>query len=204
MTTRMGWVLLAVAAAACGKGKDKAGGAGGGAAVTAADVAKVNAAVPAAWKGKLEFAPTTIDADHTTFSVAAPKGWKKGFMPGELEPADATKDMHDSATFGFAVSMSVGSDCGGACEPKDWAKVADKTLFKQFYDGRSSAKVVKDDKQPTRRVVVADGANGKAYVIVAWWKDGSDHYWSCTVDLARDSHDLAAAFEQACLTARVQ
>ena len=85
-------MVLLVMIAACGK---KSGDTGAAATVTKADADAANAALPADMKDKIEFEVRTMDdgmKHHPTkYTFVAPKQWKKGFMPGEVEPNDGDK-----------------------------------------------------------------------------------------------------------------
>lgn len=200
MTKKLFVTLLFVAA--CGK---KGGGDAPAVSITQADADAVNALVPAEMKDKVTFEVTKIEDKMgrrtTTYTVVAPKGWKKGFMPGSLEPADA--DNFGSKTFG-KTSLKVGSNCDGECKPKDWAATADKVYFSQFTGGKVEGKVVKDEKQKTSRTLVfeqekaASTGEKNVEVITAWWTDGAKKHYVCEAELGALSTGLAAAFEKAC------
>jgi hypothetical protein len=202
-------ILVALVVAACGKK-----GGGGADSITKADADAVNALVPADMKGKVEFEVATIEDGHgrhpTKYSVVGPKGWKKGFMPGSLEPADS--DNFGSKTLGKS-TFKVGSNCDGSCEKKDWAAVVDKVYYKQFTGGQVKGKVIKDDKLPTSRTLVFqtepeshDQGNGvvatsgikQIQIIRTWWTDGASKHYVCEAELGELSFGLAAAFEKAC------
>ena len=185
--SRLAWLALAVAA--CGKGGD--GGGGGDKAPL--DPAKANAAIPAAWKGKLEFVAGVAGEKRDKVPAIMPKGWKEGFMPGSVAPADGPDWSHGT-------DYSVGSTCQGVCGTvKDWAAVADDSYFKQFTSGQSSAKVVKDEKSPTGRTMIA-ATSDTTYVYVAWWEKEGKLLYSCQVTLKDKAQELAGAFEAACNT----
>ena len=204
MSTRTAWAALAIAAAACSKG------------ARVPSAATANEAVPDAWKDKIEFATTTqvVPSGAATFSVPTPKGWPRWQAPNlALEPADVA-GIHVSPTFGQMVQMGLFANCSG--QPRDGAAsaaAADRDRFAIYHNGgRPTATVVKDDRQPSRRVMVVrdDHAlqvfNGPQYVRVEvdWWPSGPSRcYWGCYADLAVASAALAPAFEQACLSAKV-
>ena len=188
-------LALLVIIAACGK-KDDAPPAAPPA--PPIDVAAINKQIPDAWKAKLEMTAQTVGEKKEIYEVAAPKDWKKGFVPGSLEPDGPNKDA-----FGFGARMDVGSNCDGDCVPKDWEKTAEKVEFKQFEPGgQSSAKIVKDDKAPGRRTVIAESSDGNSYIATAWWKDGDKRYSACHVTLGAEAKDLVPVFVAACATAR--
>jgi len=200
---------LLVAVAACGKK-----GAGGSAAkVTQADVDAVNAAIPADLKDKVTFELGKVEDKRgrhsTTYTLAVPKGWKKGFMPGELEPADA--DHFGSKTLGKS-SLEVSSNCDGECTSKDWAAVVDKVYYRQYTSGKVGGTVVKDEKrklgrtlvfsrEPTQQqqgtTTVTSGSKGVT-IITTWWADGGSRHYVCTADLGEPIVGMADAFEKAC------
>lgn len=219
-------LVLLVLIAACGK---KGGGGGAAATVTKADADAANAAVPADMKSKIEFEVRTMDdgmKHHPTkYTFVAPKQWKKGFMPGEVEP-------NDGDNMGFGTSMIVGTNCDGDCVSKDWAKTADKVNFSQYTSGKVNGKIVKDEKgkndrlmvfsnEPTVQenagtatatvngsaatttVTVTSGSKGVT-VIHAWWNDGDSHYYTCQATLNDAAAALAPAFEKACAKVSVE
>lgn len=200
------FVVLALALAACGKGDSKATGGGDkqGGDLPADHVAAVNAAIPAEWKGKIEFEAGRIEeSKKLAFKAAIPKGWKKGaVMPGKLEPADT--DMGESKTLG-KTELTVSKNCDGSCEKKDWAAVSDKVLYAQFTGGQVKGKVRKDEKRATGRTLVFEREPGPMPdhdvaidVITTWWEADSPQYFYCYAQLGTQVKGLADAFEKAC------
>ena len=188
-------LMFVLAAAACGKG-DKADGTGGtpapagstaSASTIAIDAAAVNALVPEPLKAKLVFEKRDIVLDQGTkhtFTVAAPKGWKqRSKMFGALEPESG----------GFGTEMSVGTNCNGACEPKDWAKESDEVNFAPL----ATATKIKDEKSKGRRTMIATFGD-ETHVVVVWWTEGASVYFSCTAKFGAELKDAAPAFEKAC------
>lgn len=177
-------IALTVAVLGCGGKKSDGGGGGGGA--KAADPAAANAAVPAELKGKLEFDTATDAHDHTAW--VKPKGWVEGAIPGMVKPPDG-------ANLGFMTRFSVGTNCDGTCEPKDWAATVDKVEFAQFASGGGT--IDRDDKaEGSRTMVVTSG--DRRDLRMAWWKTGASHYVSCSATLEREVAPALAAFEAAC------
>jgi hypothetical protein len=177
--------------------------------ITDADLAAVNAAVPADMKGKIEFEIGVVTEEKgrnpTKYKMVRPKGWKPGFMPGSLEPADGDKGF-GSPTLG-KTSMDVGSNCDGRCEEKDWAKVSDKVNFASFVDGkRGEGKVVKDVKGKNTRTLVFEHKLSENWpekdvaftIVTAWWTDGGEKYFVCDVELGAPAKGLVDAFEKVC------
>ena len=210
------WLLIgSCLVAGCSKKDSDASGSakptsGGG--DTSIDVAGVNAAIPADLKGKIEFEAGTIELGHRgreSAKAAVPKGWKKGFMPGSLEPADA--DNFGSKTFG-KTSMTIGTDCNGSCEKKDWAAVSDKVYFSQFTGGKTEGKVIKDEKGDNRRTLVFEHKVSDSFpekevaarVIVAWWTPDSERYYTCQAEVGTPVKGLLPAFEKACAKVAVE
>lgn len=211
--------LVLFVAAACGK----KGGSASAPSITKADADAANAAVPADLKAKVVFDVQTIEdklGRHTTkYTVVAPKSWKKGFMPGELEP-------NDTDNLGFNTSMVVGFDCDGDCVAKDWAKASDKVYFSQYTSGKETGKLVKDVKgknerllvfaneptveqnagsasvtvngQTTTTTVTATSGTKGVTIIHAWWNEGDSRYYTCRATLNEGAAALADAFEKAC------
>ena len=182
-------VLALVPLLACGKSdkSDKASKA-----APAIDAAAVNALVPADLKAKLVFDKTDIVEERgkhsVTYTMAAPKGWTskmKGFA--SLHPAD-------DANLGFFTEVSVGSNCDGTCEPKDWAKVADKVNFKQF----EADKVIKNVTTPTSRLLIASRDDKTTFVVYAWWENGARRYNTCSATLDEPVKAAGDAFAKAC------
>ena len=186
-------LVLVLVLAACGKkGDDKAGGSK--AEAPKIDVAAVNALVPAALKDKLAFEQRTLteEGGHhpPTYTLAAPKGWEQRMkMMATLRPPD-------SANLGFMTELDVSTNCDGDCVPKDWAAAADHANFKQF--ASNGTKIEKDEKGKSDRTLVASSADGKKYVVYAWWQDGAKNYHYCSATLDKEAADAAPAFEKAC------
>jgi hypothetical protein len=190
-----------LALGACGDKKDD-GGKGAPAAAKAdpqaelealakGAVGAVNGQIPEELHGKLEFGAALGEKDRHV--VAQPKGWEGGTIPGSVKPPDA-------AGLGFMTGFSSGSNCDGACEPKDWAATADKVEFAQF--SRDDFTKVKDDKTDTGRVLVARTPD-RTYVVTATWKPGAKRYFYCRATLDQEIASAAPAFEAACATLKV-
>lgn len=171
------------------------------------DPAAANALVPADLKAKFEFVEKSVEEERgrkskTVYTMAAPKTWTAGDMKMFAKLRPPSEDG-----FGHFTEISVGSNCDGACEEKDWAKTSEKVEFKQFRDGK---KIVKDEVGKTNHLmVVEDGDDTR--VIYAWWVDGGDHYYSCRATLSKgfsdsspDPRPAIGAFEQACKAVNVK
>jgi hypothetical protein len=193
-------LALGLALVACGK-KDKDGGSSGGGGDV--DVAGANAAIPAAWKGKLEFSVQRLGEGkfNDPVNVAAPKGWKKGFMEGSLEPPEGNSE------YGFGTSFKAGGTCAGDCtKPKseaEWVAAGDSTYFSGLGNPKPPEKIAKDDKGAGHRTLIVENGPlgmGSTSIIVAKWTDGGDRMYTCKADLSDKGKDLAPAFEKACLT----
>ena len=178
-------IALAVAVLGCGGKKSESGGGGGGGKAKDADPAAANAAVPAELKGKLEFVPTRDDKHNLAWVM--PKGWTEGVIPGMVRPPDG-------ANFGFRTKYSVGRNCDGMCESKDWPAVADKVNFTQV---ASAGTVERDEKRADGRTMVV-AIDDRRELVMAWWKKGADHYVTCSVSMEKEAQPAAAAFEAAC------
>src|SRR5690606_5196758 len=109
-------------------------------------------------------------------------------MPGRYKPTQ-------EADLGFMTSYTVGSNCDGSCEPKDWAAVAAKD-FEQF-KGEQFTIVSDDELDGGGRILVAT-SSGKTYVTAARWKDGASRYTVCNATLDGAAVPAADAFVQAC------
>jgi hypothetical protein len=179
------FVIAVIALAACSKSSKQESASP----AVAIDAAAVNALVPAELKATLVFDKTDVveerGKDKLTFTVAAPKGWKQdNKMFAELKGGNDV---------GFMTSMHLASDCDGTCEPKDWAKSADKTVFDQFKD----AGVIKTDTTPTSRLLIAM-RDKTTFVAYAWWQPDARHYHFCLVTLEEPVAAAAPAFAKAC------
>lgn len=164
------------------------------------NVAPANAAIPAAWKGKLEFVSQTIDNHGDAVTLPAPKGWKPGNIKSMLEPPDGSG-------FGFGTHFWAGKTCNGECTSKsaaEWEKSANEMSFGNELAHTPPPKVLKEDKRAGFRELIAEdqyttGQTNNVTILMAWWKDGADRMYFCNVDLAPEAKDLVPAFEQACL-----
>jgi len=157
------------------------------------DVAGANALVPAALKDKIAFEQRTLEkslGDHkATYTFAMPKGWT------QESPSWAKLKADDKG--GFFSEMQIQADCDGECKPKAWEAIADKN----FFAARAKGTVVKDQKQPGSRLMIADVDNNGVKttdVVFAWWKDGEPSYHACVATLDESIKDAAPAFEKAC------
>ncbi len=167
------------ALAACGGGK------GGAGAAKTADPAAANAAVPAEWKGKLEF---VVERDAKRgVSFVTPKGWVEGVIPGERKPPEG-------ANLGFMTRYGVGTNCDGMCEAKEWGPVVDQV---EFADLAKAGTVERDDQTATRRAMLVK-VDERTIYSVAWWKTGAKHYVTCRVTLDGPLAAAAPAFIAAC------
>lgn len=182
--------------AACGKGGGEPAGpggpgspggpgaAGGGSDLAAhdADVAAVQAKVPAG----VQLAFEAVAGEKDRHVAIQPKGWETGVIPGRVKPPAGSN-------LGFMTAFSTGSNCDGDCSPKDWAATADKVEFAQFA-GRG---VEKDEKLPDGRLMVVKG-DDRVDIALARWKDGADRYFVCRATLDKELVAAAPAFEEAC------
>jgi len=193
----MNKVALVLALAACGNKQDAPS-----VDITDAHLAAVKAASPTDGKIEWEIGKAVAEkGKKKSYKLVRPKGWKSGFMPGSLEPADA--DNFGSKTLG-KTSLRVDSNCDGACEEKDWAKVADKVNFARF--ATAEGKIVKDEKGTNERTVVFEHKPSEHFpekdvavtVVRAWWQDGGSKYFTCEAEVGTPVKDYAKAFELAC------
>jgi hypothetical protein len=169
---------------ACGKKKAQGGGE-----AKPIDVAAVNALVPASLKDKVTFEKRDIvekrgSHSSTTYTVAAPKGWKQEMESfAHLKP---DKDM------GFMTQFEVGTNCDGECVSKDWAATVEKV-----YESYLKGKVIKDEKGKNSRKIIAESGD-MTVVVIASWQDGDKQYSTCGATLEKEVKDLAPAIEKAC------
>lgn len=189
--------LLLIAAAACGKSDSSSSSSAPKAAPI--DVAGVNALVPAALKDKVAFEQRDLTEERgkrskTTYTMAAPKDWEQDMkMFASLKPKS-------EANLGFFTSLQVGSNCDGACEPKDWAKTSEKVNFAQF---RSGWNITKDEQTKTTHLMIAE-KDDRTNVTYAWWTDGARKYYSCSASLEGEIKAAADAFAKACQAVSVK
>lgn len=150
--------------------------------------AEATGLVPSDLKGALGFEQVKLDRGR--LMAVVPKGWKKSpVVPGSYTPPGGSG-------LGFMTKYSVGSDCQGSCEPKDWASVADKAVFSQFK--QSGFSVTKDEKLGEDGRIVIAASGDKTYVAVALWKKGKSSYFQCTATLDSKAKLAVSAFEKAC------
>ena len=187
--------LLLIVAAACGKSDSKSSAP----AAAPIDVAGVNALVPAELKAKLVFEQRDIIEERgkkstATYTMAAPKDWEQdGKMFASVKPKS-------EANMGFFTKLNVGSNCDGTCEPKDWAKTAEKVNFSQFRNGWT---IVKDESTKTSHLMIAS-KDDSTHVTYAWWSDGGRHYFTCSASLEGEVKAAADAFAKACQAVSVK
>lgn len=187
-------LALLLLVAACGKSSSSSAPP-----AVAIDVAGVNALVPAELKDKLVFEQRDILEERSkrstaTYTMAAPKDWEQdGMMFASLKPKR-------DANMGFFTKLTVGSNCDGMCEPKDWAKVSEKVNFAQFRDGWE---IVKDEANKASHLMIAK-KDKRTDVVYAWWTDGAPKYFSCHVALDGDESAAADAFAKACQAVNVK
>jgi len=152
-------------------------------------VQAANAAVPADLSGKLKFTIFT-EPKKERYQAVVPERWKQSkFIPGSFEP-------EENAGMGFGTRFSVGSNCDGLCEPKDWAAVAEKVDFKQFKMG--SPEIVKDEQVPGGGRLVIAKQGDRVLLQMAIWREKSSHYFTCRARLGKEIAAAAPAFEAAC------
>ncbi len=194
-TLPIAFTSLLLLTAACGKKAGDSDGADLGTGV-AVDAASVNAVIPAAFKDKLAFEKQDISTElgrtTTTYTLAFPKGWKRGNME-----MFADFEAPSEAGLGFATRMKVSANCGGECKPKDWNKVVDE-YFQSMITG---GKVVKDVKNKTSRLLVAETNGGNVpvtEVVYAWWTEGASESYYCSATIGAEGKDTVPAFERAC------
>jgi hypothetical protein len=187
----MKFALVLVVAAACGKSDTSSSSSGSPAATI--DVAGVNALVPADFKDKLVFEQRDILEERgkkstATYTMAAPKDWEQdGKMFASVKPKS-------DANMGFFTKLTVGSNCDGTCEPKDWAKTSEKVNFAQFREGW---KITKDEQNKTSHLMIAE-KDDRVDVNYAWWTDGARRYFTCSATLEGPIKAAADAFAKAC------
>ena len=169
------------------------------------DAAAANALVPADLQAKIAFEEKSVEEERgrrskTVYTLAGPKTWTaddKMKMFAKLRPP-----MEDG--YGNFTEVSLGSNCDGRCEAKDWAKVSEKVNFAQF----RSNKVVKDELTKTSHLMVAE-TEDTTYITYAWWVDGGSNYYTCTAALQKgfsgtDPRGATPAFEKACQAVNVK
>jgi hypothetical protein len=193
-------ILAALAASGCDKGapapaEKKAEAPAAPAADPVADftrdaLPKVNAARPSG--ATVEFEARSLDEGKIV--AAVPKGWKEGVIPGSFGPNQADD-------LGFMTKYGASTNCDGACQPKDWAAVAEKVSLAQFRDA-SKFDLVEEQPltAPAGKLLVARAKDGNTtYVAAARWKDGAEKYYMCnaTLDGAKAAA-LLPAFKAAC------
>lgn len=153
------------------------------------DLAAINAAAPK--ELDLTFESRSIEDELTAI---VPVGWEAGrVFPGNLTPPSGSK-------LGFFTRFKVGSNCDGACEPKEWAPIVDKVEFERF--SADGAEVLTDEKADGHRLVIGK-ADDRLMIVAAWWKQDASRYFYCRAELDDEALPAKAAFEQACRGMRV-
>ncbi|HEY5927319.1 MAG TPA: hypothetical protein VIV11_36780 [Kofleriaceae bacterium] len=164
------------------------------------DVAAVNALVPADLQAKIVFEEKSVEEERgrrskLVYTLAAPKTWT---ADNEMKMFAKLRPPTDEG-YGNFTEVSVGNNCDGRCEAKDWAKVSEKVNFAQFRD----KKILKDELSKTSHLMIAE-IEDTTYVTYAWWVDGGDHYNTCSAALQKgfgegpDPRTAAPAFAKAC------
>jgi hypothetical protein len=182
------FALLSTLSPACKDGDDAAAGDDKTAAApeAAMDVAAINAAVPADLQKAIRFVETT--GDEGRIRVAAPEGWESEHIPGSYRPPRGSG-------LGFFTGFSAGSNCNGACAPKDWKATADEVDFAQF--GGEGFEVVVDEAIDGGRFLEAK-KDGSVYLRFAWYKQDASRYFFCRATLEDAAVGARPAFERAC------
>ena len=135
---------------------------------------------------------TDARSSHTTQAVV-PVGWvEEAGWAGWFKPPK-------EANLGWMTAFKVGTNCAGACEPKDWKAVIEKELLAAIPD-----KVRKGEETLPENGRVRWGADAStAWVQAAWYTEGASNYTLCTATL--DSPALVPAvdaFVEACKATR--
>lgn len=128
-----------------------------------------------------------------TFSLVKPRGWE--------ESTDFSGKSFKPKGLGWRTSLSVESDCDGACIAKDWGSHIDAMLEKNYPAATSHVEVGPDGRRLRWQIV--DGK--QAWFRAAWFTPGASRYYSCSGTL--DDPKLLPyldAFLEICRTARVE
>jgi hypothetical protein len=157
------------------------------------DVAGANAAVPDDLAGKISFVAGTDEDDR--LAVLVPEGWTgSSAIPDRYKPGD-------DLGLGFMTSYSVGTNCDGACAPKDWEAAAAETEFDQFE--ADSFEILEDGPlEGGGRLLVAE-TDDRAFVVAARWKEGASRYAFCRASLDGRATEALDAFVHACRSFQV-
>lgn len=156
-------------------------------------LAAVNAARPAG--AATEFVVGVFDDDRVL--AAVPKGWEESkVIPGNFKPPTGSD-------LGFMTSFRIGTNCDGMCSAKDWKATAEKVNFGQFRKAESFE--ITEEKAltaPEGKLMVAkskDAMGVKTYITAARWKEGANHYITCSATLEGDAAAaLLPAMVKAC------
>lgn len=183
-------------------------------ATLAEEATEINKLIPAAWKGKIEFAPGDLEwKGQWRYKLLLPKGWVPSQVDGAVEPPD-NNVVDQSPTFGFNNEVSVFPACGGDCGGvKEWRKASHTQMFEQFVTGLIRGTVLSDQELPNGRLMIFQrmpekGSDVKVtpgdkarLVIRAWWDPKADRYHICQVTLSDLSFELAPVAAAVCMTA---
>lgn len=180
-------LVAALAALGCDKKKDGAAGPDPDAELKSveAKAAELQAKVPAELRSKLELKASFMERKKGI--MVAPSGWSESkVIPGMFEGPDG---------LGTGTRYSVGTNCDGMCEPKDWAAVVEKVDFGQFK--RDGFKVLRDEKGDGVRLMVVEHDGG---IEVRWatWKEGARVYFHCSATLKDEAKKAVDAIAGAC------
>lgn len=188
----MGWISFC--SFGCEGKKDASGPAGSAESAapstTGAAEADVNAAVPDALKPKLKFVMGNLEDGRNKAPALVPEGWEQSsVIPGKFKPKG-------DARLGFMTGYDLGTNCDGMCTAKDWAAVSESVDFAQFKDPKFT--IVKDEKKPGFRLLIATAKDGPTYLRAAMWKEGASRYFTCGATLESEIAAALPAFEKAC------
>lgn len=140
------------------------------------------------------------DADYEggeAVSLVVPVGWPRGdnFLGLTFEPPI-------DVALGDSTRVTFSSGCDGFCEPGDWEErlngpdglLTTRTAGAEVLDRRGTS--------GSAGTVLITEEESAITVLVLRWDDSVDHFFECEAVLDDGAHDLAPAFEAACLAAR--
>ncbi len=154
----------------------------------AANADAANAAVPAAWKGKLSF--TVVKDAKEKLQGVIPVGWAASkYVPDAYAPNDAA--------YGVATELHLHTNCDGSCVAKDWAPIVQRVTIDPF--AKSGRKVLRDESTATSHLILVSVPEMmKRELVYTVWAIGSDRYWICDAEIGDELADALPAFEAAC------
>ena len=138
----------------------------------------------------ITFKTQEIGASYARVLANIPQGeWKTFGMSGVYI---------STQLFGCKYEITMG--CNGACEPKNWKPLVEKSEF-SFYRKKEKYNVLLDEplQNPNGHALMAQSKNGKTIeIVVVRYKDTAPRYMICRATLKGKGMQLKESFLKAC------